>query len=99
MRIATECLIGCEVLLGLFSPKVIIQSLYKMGLHLAVERSVVRILYTDWSVGLGENRPYQSSETFGGCASVVAVYWTEMLCFTEKKLICSRSATAATISL
>ena len=29
---------------------------------------MIRILHDDWSFGLGENRPDQSSQTFGGYA-------------------------------
>ena len=40
-----------------YSPNLIDQSSFKMGLVLAC---VVRILHDDWSIRLGENRPDQS---------------------------------------
>ena len=73
--IAVKCL---RTLSGLFSPNLIDQSSCKMGLVLAC---VVRTLQDDWPIRLGENRPGQSSQTFGG----YAVLHTEQGCTRVEK--------------
>ena len=35
---------------------------------------MVRILHDDWSIGFGENRPEQSSQTFDGYANFTLTY-------------------------
>ena len=54
-----------RALLGLFSPNLIDQSSCRI---LTTHAKTRPILHDDWSIRLGENRPYQSSQTFDGYA-------------------------------
>ena len=60
--IAAICLIALS---GLFPPNLIDQS---SCMILTTHAKTRPILHDDWSVRLGENRLYRSSQTFGGYA-------------------------------
>ena len=67
MSIAAKCL---RTLAGLFSPNLIDQSSCRI---LTTHANTRPILHDDWSIRLGENRPFQSFQTFRGYAVIAVV--------------------------